>query len=79
MKIQTEMRLCHFEFWAGAADTAKYLTWEQMDTIEEILSEVYPEGLDDTSLNDFFWFEADTVAEWLGYSNFDELMPPWDI
>ena len=77
MKIQTEMRLCHFEFWAGAADNVKHLSWEQMDIIEEILSEVYPEGMDDTSLNDLFWFEPDTIAEWLGYSSFDEMLPPW--
>ena len=78
MRIQTEMRLCHFEFWAGAEDNAKHLSWEQLDTIEEILSEVYPDGIDETTLNDLFWFEPDVIAEWLGYGSFDELVPPWD-
>lgn len=25
-------------------------------------------------INDIFWFEEDTIAEWLGYSDFEELM-----
>ena len=28
----------------------------------------------DTELNDFMWFEDDTIAEWLGYNDFDEIM-----
>ena len=78
MKILCETKLRDFVFWAGATDTVKYLSWEQLDTIEEILSEAYPEGIDDTTLNDLFWFEDDIIAEWLGYDSFDELMPPWD-
>ena len=78
MKILCDTKLRDFEFWAGATDTVKYLSWEQLDTIEEILREVYPEGIDDTTLNDLFWFEDDLIAEWLGYDSFDELMPPWD-
>jgi len=78
MKIVSEMRLCHFEFWAGAADRVKYLTWEQLDIIEGILDDIYPDGIEDTALNDIFWFDEDTIAEWLGYDSFDELIPPWD-
>ena len=78
MKIVSETRLCHFEFWAGAADRVKHLTWEQLDNIEQILSDIYPDGIDDTMLNDLFWFDEDIIAEWLGYGSFDELVPPWD-
>ena len=78
MKIASETNLRDFKFWAGAIDTVKHLTWEQLDTIEEILSEIYPDGIDDTTLNDLFWFEEDTIAEWLGYECFDDLVPPWD-
>ena len=74
MKIQSETSICHFEFWAGAVDAVKYLTWEQLDTIEEILNDIYPDGIEDTTLNDLFWFEEDTIAEWLGFNSFDELM-----
>lgn len=28
----------------------------------------------ETEINDLFWFEEDTIAEWLGYFSFDEIM-----
>jgi hypothetical protein len=74
MKIQKEVSLKEFEFWSGAADRRKYLTDEEMDTIENILDDLYPDGMNETALNDLFWFEEDTIAEWLGYSSFDEIM-----
>ena len=74
MTIRTEQNLRHFEFWSGAKDTAKYLTLEELDTIETMLEELYPEGMDETEVNDFFWFDDDTIAEWLGYSDFEEIM-----
>lgn len=74
MKIYTEESLKNFQFWSGAEDTAKYLTEEEFDTIESILEDAYPEGMNETEINDFFWFEDDTIAEWLGYSSFEEIM-----
>ena len=74
MKIYTENSLRNFEFWSGAKDTVKYLTDEELDQIETILEELYPEGLDETELNDLFWFEDDIIAEWLGYNDFEEIM-----
>jgi hypothetical protein len=74
MKIYSETSLSSFEFWSGAADTAKYLTDEEFDTIESMLEDSYPDGMDETELNDFFWFEEDTIAEWLGFSSFEKLM-----
>lgn len=74
MKIYTDTTLSSFDFWAGAKDTAEYLTAEELDTIEMLLEDAYPEGMTDTELNDFFWFEDDTIAEWLGYNDFTEIM-----
>ena len=68
------MSLTDFGFWAGARYTADYLTEDELDTIENILIDLYPEGMTETKLNDFFWFEEDTIAEWLGYDSFDEIM-----
>lgn len=78
MKVYTEQSLRDFEFWSGAKDTAKYLTAEQMDTIEAILEEGYPDGMSETEINDIFWFEEDMIAEWLGYNSFEELMEEVD-
>ena len=62
MKIYTEKSLREFDFWSGARDTVKYLTPGELDQIESILKECYPEGMDETAINDFFWFEDDTIA-----------------
>ena len=74
MKIYTEISLNNFEFWSGAKDTVKYLTSEELDQIETILEEIYPDGVDETTINDIFWFEDDAIAEWLGYNNFEEII-----
>jgi hypothetical protein len=74
MTIKTETALRDFQFWSGAADRVKYLTGEELDTIEEMLNDCNPEGMSETEVNDLFWFDEDTVAEWLGYNSFDEIM-----
>lgn len=63
-----------FEFWSGAKDTVKYLDSDEIMTIFEMLEDCYPDGMDETEVNDFFWFEDDTIAEWLGWSDFETLM-----
>lgn len=74
MKIYTEKSLKDFEFWSGAKDTVKYLTEDEINQIESILEDSFPEGMSETEINDFFWFEEDTIAEWLDYQSFDDIM-----
>lgn len=74
MKIYEEKSLKDFEFWSGARDTVKYLTDDELDTLESILEDMYPDGIDDGELNDLFWFEDDWIAELLGYNDFEEIM-----
>ena len=74
MKIYTENNLRNFDFWSGAVYTANHLTDDDFDTIEEILEDMYPNGMDETSINDLFWFEDDWIAEMLGYESFEELV-----
>lgn len=73
MTYKVEKRLRDFEFWSGAADTVKYLTDAELDTLEECLEDCWDVETE-TDINDFFWFEVDTIAEWLGYSSFAEIM-----
>jgi len=73
MIIIHEERLADFEFWSGGEDTAKALTLEQMREMENVLSELYPDGIDATKLNDIFWFEQDWIAENLGFKDWEEL------
>ena len=74
MKIYKEESLTNFDFWSGAVDTVEYLTDDELDQIEAMLEDMYPEGMDETEINDFFWFEEDTIADLLGYNDFEELM-----
>lgn len=81
MKIYSETTLREFSFWAGGADTVKYLSISQLDTIENILEDIYSEYISASTINDLFWFEEDLIAEWCGYENFEELKKdsvPWD-
>lgn len=66
MKIYKEESLSRFKFWSGAKDRAEKLTDQEFDQIESMLEELYPDGIDETKLNDLFWFEFETIAEWLG-------------
>jgi len=74
MKIYRDIPLTKFEFWAGAKDTVEYLTDFELEEIEQILEDLFPEDLSETDVNDIFWFERDLIAEWLGYEDFDEIM-----
>lgn len=70
MKIYKEESLSNFEWWSGAEDTAQHI-WEEQgregfDQLEAILEDLYPDGIDETELNDLLWFDAETVYEWLG-------------
>lgn len=69
-----EERLENFTFWSGACYLAEKLTSEEFDTIEELLEELYPDGMEKTQVNDFFWFDGDTIAQALGYEDEDDLL-----
>lgn len=73
MKIYREESLSGFEFWSGAKDFAEKLTDNELDQIEDNLTELYPDGMDETELNDLFRFEPETVCDWLGL-DYDEVM-----
>lgn len=73
MYIKKEISLPNFEFWSGAKDTAMSLDWEDMERIEDQIEEYLGELPEDTELNDFFWFEEDTIAQILGYEDWESL------
>lgn len=59
--------------WSGAKDRLNDLTIDEVKTVLSTLEDCYPEGMSETELNDFFWFEDDTYAEWLGYRDAEHL------
>lgn len=74
MKIYKEVYANEFEFWSGARQTVEYLTEGEIERIFDELESLYPEGMDETEVNDFFWFEDDQIADWLGWPDFETLM-----
>lgn len=74
MKYFVEESLRNFNFWSGGKDRAELLTDEQFDTVEQMMEEIEPaDGWTDTAINDFFWFDFDTIAQWLGYADEEHL------
>lgn len=67
MRIMTDNPLADFKFWQGAKDRAEMLTRKEFGIIENTLEELYPDGVEEVWINDFFWFDFDTIAQWLGY------------
>lgn len=66
MKLYREESLSNFEFWSGAKDRAEKLTDKELDQIESTLEDMYPDGMNETELNDLFWFDFESVLEWIG-------------
>lgn len=74
MKYYVEDSLSNFKFWCGGKDRADLLTDEQFDIVESMLEECEPEeGWSDTDINNFFWFDFDTICGWLGYADEEHL------
>ena len=76
MKIYNEINsFNNFNFWSGAKDTVAELDDDELNTIFSMLEAEEPEeGYSETGINDFFWFENDTIAEWLGYDNWEKML-----
>ena len=59
--------------WSGAVATAERIEEEgKGEEFEALIDELYPEGIDRTSLNDLLWFDSDWIFEALGISEEDE-------
>ena len=67
MTITYELDLNSFQAWSGAKETLERIQREgKCGLLEQILDDIYPEGMTETELNDLLWFEPETVYEWLG-------------
>lgn len=73
MKTFNETDLRHFDAWSGAKDTKEtILDNNKEEEFAQLIEELYPDGLDETTLNDILWFESDWIFEMLGISEEEE-------
>ena len=67
MTITYELDLNSFQAWSGAKDTLDRIQREgKCAELENVLEELYPDGMTETELNDLLWFDSERVYEWLG-------------
>ena len=76
MKYYVEESLDNFEAWSGGKDTLDTLREKgDVDSVECLIDEYISaseDGWSDGDINNFLWFERDTIAQHLGYSDWDE-------
>ena len=64
MKVFKEMSIKDFEAWSGAVETKKIIIENGMaEAFDNIIDELYPDGIDETQLNDVLWFDVDWLNE----------------
>ena len=65
--------LDEFKPWSGAEATwDKIISADKFEAFDSYIEELYPDGIDETELNDLLWFDGDSVLEALGISEEDE-------
>ena len=74
MTITYELDLNSFEAWSGAKETLERIQREgKCEELENVLEELYPDGMTETELNDLLWFDSESVYEWLGIRSEEQI------
>lgn len=67
MTITYDLDLRNFKAWSGAISTLNRIIREdKCELLEEALGELYPNGIEETQLNDLLWFDSDCIYELVG-------------
>lgn len=74
MTITYELDLNSFQAWSGAVDTLERIQREgKCAELENVLEELYPDGMTETELNDLLWFDSESVYEWIGIRSEEQI------
>ena len=69
-QIHQEKGIRDFKPWSGAKDTWKHIIEQnKADEFDALMDELYPDGINETKLNDLLWFDADWIYQTLGMKN----------
>ena len=67
MKVYEELNLKDFESWSGATETKNIIINEgKEEEFEELIEELFPNGVSVTELNDLLWFDSEYILNCLG-------------
>ena len=67
MKVYEELNLKDFESWSGATETKnKIIENGKEEEFEELIEELFPNGVSATELNDLLWFDDEYILNCLG-------------
>ena len=73
MKVYEELNLKDFQTGMGATETKERILNEGKEQeFEELIEELYPEGLSATELNDLLWMDAENILQVLGIEEVEE-------
>lgn len=65
LKIYKE-GLWEFEAWSGGVHNWELIKrQDKLELLEELLEEIYPEGMTEMQLNDLLWFDDEWLNEML--------------
>ena len=71
--INENETLQNFNAWSGAVETKKaIIDADKAEEFEQLIEELYPDGLTETALNDLLWFDSEFIFESLGMSEEEE-------
>lgn len=70
MTITKDFNLKEFNAWSGAVDTKNtILDRGKEQQFEQLMEELYPNGISETALNDILWFDDEWIYKNLGIEN----------
>lgn len=73
MKVYSEISISNFDAWQGAIATKELIIkHNKEDEFDTLIEELYPDGIDETKLNDILWFDDEWVLESLGITEEEE-------
>jgi hypothetical protein len=71
--INENETLQNFNAWSGAVETKKaIIDADKAEEFEQLIEELYPDGLTNTTLNDLLWFDSEFIFESLGITEEEE-------
>lgn len=72
IKVYAEINIEDFEAWSGGEDTLNKIIEEgKTQELEDYINDLYPDGIDEGTLNDLLWHDGSQILQDLGINEYD--------